>query len=130
MNYYNKSGYAGDYRGKAVYIVNKKDYTEDRLNSEHIYAVKHTMDSKMDLVFQGYKFAIMDSDGTIRNVRKERWVFEKKKKEKKREEKKEEVKVDIDNYDFNVDFSEYEVVVNDVFENLNKWWADLEKEGA
>lgn len=130
MNYYNKSGYAGDYRGKAVYVVNKEDYTEDRLNSEHIYAVRHVMDSKMDLVFQGYKFAIMNCDGAITNVRKERWVFEKKKKEKKREEKKEEAKVDIDNYDFNVDFSEYEVVVNNVFKNLSNWWADLEKEGA
>ena len=122
MNYYNKSGYAGDYRGE--------DYTEDKLNSKHIYAIRHVMDSKMDLVFQGYKFAIMNCDGTIVNVKKEAWMFKKKKKEKKKEEKKEEVKVDIDNYDFSVDFSEYEAVVNDVFENLSNWWADLEKEGS
>ena len=127
MNYYNKSGYAGDYRGKAVYIVNKEDYTKDKINSEHIYAVKHLTDLKMDLVFQGYKFAVMNCDGTIINVKKEPWVFKFKKKPKK-EDKREEVKVDIDNYDFSIDFSEYEVVVNDVFKNLNKWWKDLEKE--
>lgn len=127
MNYYNKSGYAGDYRGKAVYIVNKEDYTKDKINSEHIYAVKHFTDLKMDLVFQGYKFAIMNCDGTITNIKKEPWVFKFKKKPKK-EEKREEVKIDIDNYDFSIDFSEYEVVVNDVFKNLNKWWKDLEKE--
>lgn len=131
MNYYNKSGYAGDYRGKAVYVIDKEDYTEDKLNSKHIYAIRHIMDLKMDLVFQGYKFAIMNCDGTIANVRKERWKFKsKKKEEKKREEKKEEVKVDIDNYDFSVDFSEYSVIVDDVFKNLNRWWEDLEKEGA
>ena len=130
MNYYNKSGYAGDYRGKAVYVIDKEDYTEDKLNSKHIYAIRHVMDSKMDLVFQGYKFAIMNCDGTIANVRKEAWMFKKKKKEKKKEEKKEEVKIDIDNYDFSVDFSEYEAVVNGVFENLSNWWEDLAKEGS
>ena len=130
MNYYNKSGYVGDYKGKAVYVINKEDYTEDRINSEHIYAVKRITDLKMDLVFQGCKFAVMNCDGTIKNVKKEPWVFKFKKKKKKKEEKKEEVKVDIDNYDFNVDFSEYEVIVNDVFKNLNKWWEDLEKEGS
>ena len=82
----------------------------------------------MDLVFQGYKFAVMNCDGTIINVKKEPWVFKFKKKPKK-EDKREEVKVDINNYDFSIDFSEYEVVVNDVFKNLNKWWEDLEKEG-
>ena len=128
MNYYNKNGYGGDYRGKAVYIVNKEDYTKDKINSEHIYAVKHLTDLKMDLVFQGYKFAVMNCDGTIINVKKEPWVFKFKKKPKK-EDKREEVKVDINNYDFSIDFSEYEVVVNDVFKNLNKWWEDLEKEG-
>ena len=136
MGYYNRHGHAGEYQGTEVYIVDEFEYTRDKIDSPYIYAIKQKNNAKLDLVFHGNCFGIMWDDGTILNFRtKTPWVFKEPepKKKKKKVEVKVEIKepsVDIDNYDFSVDFSEYEAVVNDVFKNLNKWWEDLEKEGT
>lgn len=135
MGYYNRHGYVGEYKGRDVYVIDREVYTRDKIDSPYIYAIRRKNREELDLVFHGKCFGAMWDDGTIVNFRTQTpWVFkEPKKKKKKRIEVKVERKeesVNIDNYDFSVDFSEYEAVVNNVFKNLNKWWKDLEKEGT
>lgn len=136
MGYYNKSGYVGDYKGKEVYVINREDYTKGKVNNESIiYAIRQEDGIKLDLVFKGYRIGLMWDNGNVLTVEKTPWVFKKASKSKSKSKVKTENKVkkediDIDNYDFSIDFSEYETVVNDVFKNLETWWKDLEKEGA
>lgn len=134
MGYYNKSGYVGDYKGKEVYVINREDYTKDKVNNKNIiYAIKQKDNVELDLVFKGYHIGVMWDDGNILTLNKTPWVFKEAPKPKSKVKVKTKVKkedIDIDNYDFSIDFSEYETVVNDVFKNLETWWKDLEKEGA
>ena len=133
MGYYNEYGHVGEYKGRDVYVIDREVYTKDKINSPNIYAIRRKHKAELDLVFQGYCIGTMWDDGRILNKAKTPWVFNEPKPKKKKVEVKVERKepsVDIDNYDFSVDFSEYEAVVNDVFKNLNKWWEDLEKEGT
>ena len=134
MGYYNRHGYVGEYKGTEVYVVDESEYTKDQIDSPYIYAIKQKNNTELDLVFHGKCFGAMWDDGTILNFRTQTpWVFKESKKKKKKvvvKVERKEPSVDIDNYDFSVDFSEYEAVVNDVFQNLEAWWKDLEKEGA
>lgn len=138
MGYYNKHGYAGDYKGKAVYVIDKEEYTKDKVDSPYIYAIRQKNNAELDLVFKGYHIGIMWDDGNILPLNRTPWTFKEAPKPKSKSKTKVKVKskvkkeesVDIDSYDFSIDFSEYETVVNDVFKNLETWWKDLEKEGA
>ena len=115
--------YIGTYQGISVYTINIFDYTKDEINDPFIYAIKQKDSQKMDLVYKGYKVGILLEDGNILKINKRiPWKFFSKQKEEKKP------KDDIDFYDFSVDFSAYDKVVNDVFSNLPNWWKDLERE--
>lgn len=138
MGYYNKYGYVGDYKGRKVYVVNESYYTEDKIDSPDIYAIRQKNNTELDLVFKGYHIGVMWDDGNILTLNRTPWNFKKtsKPKVKSKPEVKVENKptkedsVDIDNYDFSVNFDKYSTVVNNVFQNLETWWKDLEKEDA
>lgn len=73
MNYYNKSGHIGDYKGHQVWIIDYDNfYKEDTIDNSDIWAVRIGPNQAMRLVLEGYEFGQMSHTGEISLYRKEK----------------------------------------------------------
>ena len=119
MNYYNKSGHIGDYRGHQVWIIDYNNfYKEDTIDSDDIWAVRMGLNQIIKLVLKGYEFGQMSHSGEVSLYRKEKPFNFYNKLQYEIEEKP--IEVDL------IDYTDYSQPVNTFFKELKDWWKELD----
>ena len=122
MNYYNKSGHIGDYKGHQVWIIDYNNfYKEDTIDSDDIWAVRMGPNQTIKLVLRGYEFGQMSHSGEISLYRKEKSFnfYNKPQYETPKVEEQSDLTV------HKIDYNDYSQPVNTFFKELKDWWKDL-----